>query len=151
MSEWRFRAAESTDAEAFSKWVAENDQIEPRDLLTALSHNNPTTIFFVVERDGKPILFAPFYCQMMLAYLGFNPDSDGKDRLKALQTMLDGAMGFAVQFGIHEIATLSKENYPVARWAVGHGFELESRQFFKFDINRVLSEAEAEPCAPVAE
>jgi hypothetical protein len=150
MSEIKFRLAVSDDAPAFSKWAAENPQIEQKDLIATLKAKNPTCLFFVAEEDGVAILFAPFYCQWTLAHLAFNPESTGKQKLRALNTMLHGAMAFAVQYGIREITTLSKKEYGVAKWAAANGFVEEERTQFKFDINKVLEEAKPE-CAPVAE
>lgn len=155
-TQWGFRLAEPADALAFSKWSAENPQIEPKDLLATLKKNNPTTVFFVVTKDGVPISFAPIYCQMALAYLGFNPESEGKDKLKSLEVMIDGVSAFAVGMGVREIVTLSKEEYGIAQWAVKHDFDLEPRQLFKLDINKILKQAEEETeakqlCAPAAE
>jgi hypothetical protein len=155
MSEWTFGLAEPADAPAFSKWAAENPQIEQKDLLAGMKSNNPTVITFAVRKDGVAVAFAPVYAQMILAHLGFNPESDGKDKLRALQMLTDGVMAFVVQFGVYEIATLSKEEYGVAKWAAAHGFEKDDRQFFKLDINKLLAQeagsVEAEKlCAPVA-
>jgi len=124
MSEWRFRLAEPADAEAFAKWSAENQQVEQTDLIAGMKKSNPTVLFFAVEKDGVVQAFAPLYLQMMLAHLGFNPEADNKDKLRAMQM------------------TMSKEEYPVAKWAVKHGFDLESRQAFKLDLNKILALAE---------
>lgn len=151
MSEWKFRLAEPTDAAAFSEWAGRNPLIDPKDLEASRTEKNPTVVFFAVEDDhGKVIAFAPIYCMMMLAHLGFNPDSSGEERKKAMQMLLDGAIAFAVQFGIREIGTLSKEEYPVARWGMKHGFDLEPRQFFKFDINKILEVAKDNPLCALA-
>ena len=136
---WKFRLAEPTDAEAFAEWTLSNPQIDPKDIEAAKRKNNPTVLYFVAEdSEGRVIAFAPLYWQMVLAHLVFNPEAEGKDRLHAMQVLLKGAIVQAAQIGIREIVTLSKENYPVAKWAVKHGFDLEPRQIFKFDINRVL-------------
>lgn len=135
---WTFRLAVPDDAEAFSKWAAENPHIDTKDLLAGTKKQNPTVLFFVVEKDGVVQLFAPVYLQMMLAFLGFNPEVDGKDRLHAMTTLADGVSALAVQFGVRELMVMSKPEYPVAQWAVKHDFDLEPRQAFKLDLNRVL-------------
>lgn len=139
MSEWRFRLAEPADAEAFSRWAVENPQIDRKDIEAGLKKNNPTSVMFAVEKDGVVVAFAPFYCQMTLAHLGFNPDAQVTEKLKALEVMLDGAIAWAVQYGVREITTLSREDYGVAKWAVAHGFEMDPRQQFKLDINKLLT------------
>lgn len=144
MSVWSFRLAEPADAEAFACWVAENPQIDPADIQAGLKKNNPTAVMFVVEKDGKVVSFAPLYCQMALAHLGFNPEALGSDRLESLNVMLDGVMAFAVQFGVREIVTLTDRKYPIAKWAEFKGFVPDGRQLFKFDINSVLKQAEPE-------
>jgi hypothetical protein len=155
-AKWDFRLAEPADAPAFSKWAAENPQIEQKDLLAALKKNNPTCVFFTATKDGVPISFAPVYCQMAVAHLAFNPESDGKDKLKSLEVLIDGVSAFAVQHGVREIVTLSKEDYGIAQWAMKHDFDLEPRQLFKLDINKILEQASKEDakgkqlCAPVA-
>ena len=139
---WTFRLATPSDAEAFAKWTAENPQIDPKDIEAGLKRNNPTVVVFAVEKDGVAVAFAPFYCQMTLAHLGFNPDSSASEKLRALNVMLDGATAFAVRFGVREITTMSRADYGVAQWAVRHGFEVDDRQLFKFDINTVLAGAQ---------
>jgi ABC-type amino acid transport substrate-binding protein len=136
--------AEPADAAAFTDWTCGNPQIDPKDAQAGLKKNNPTAVCFAVEDDkGKVVAFAPAYCQLTVAHLAFNPESDAEERKEALQWVLNGLMAFAVQFGIREITMTSKEKYPVAKWAVKHGFEPESRQLFLFNINKVLVEAEA--------
>lgn len=143
MSEWAWRLAEPADAEAFSKWVGENSQIDDADKLAALKANNPTVLWFAVTKDGVVQAFAPVYLQAVAAHLGFNPDADGKDKLRALQMLMDGVSGFMVQYGIREIAVLSKEEYPIAQWALKHDFDLDSRQLLKLDLNKLMAGVEA--------
>lgn len=141
MSEWEFRLAGPDDAESFAKWTAENPEIDDADKLSGMKSQNPTVLFFAVTKDGIVQAFAPVYLQMNVAHLGFNPAAEGKDKLRALQVLTDGVSGFAVQFGIREITTLSREEYPVAQWAVKHGFEVDGRQVLKLDLNKVMAEA----------
>lgn len=144
MSVLNFRLAEPRDAEAFSRWVSESQQVDAGDVKAASTKQNPTTLFFAVEDEtGEVVAFAPFYCQLALGYLAFNPAKNAAARKQALRTMLDGVMAFAVKMGLREITTLSKENYPVAKWAMDNGFEVDARQTFKFDINKVLATAPA--------
>ena len=142
---WNFRLAEPRDAAAFSKWSLENPQIDPADREAGTKKKNPTVIYFVAERDGEIVSFAPIYAQMVLPFLVFNPNANAKDRKDALQTLMSGVSAVAVQFGIREIVTLSKEKYPVARWALKNGFKLDSRQQLKWDLNEAM-----ESVAPVA-
>ena len=136
--EWVFRLAEASDAEAFTKWAFENPQIDPKDLVSATKKKNPTVVFFAVEKDGVVQAFAPLYCQMILSHLGFNPDAGGKDKLRAMQMLIDGVSAFADLYNVREIVTMTKENYPVAQWGMKHGFTLESRQVLKLDLNEVM-------------
>ena len=142
MSEWSFRCAQPADAEQFAKWAAENPQVDAADLLSARKTENPTVLFFAVEKDGVVQAFAPLYLQMHLPHLGFNPEADGKDKLRALQMMIDGVSAFAVQYGIREITTMSKDEYPIAQWALKHDFELEPRQLLKLNLTRLMEAAE---------
>jgi|SRR5579864_6717311 len=153
MSEVKFRLAEPADAEAFKSWVSASPEIDPRDVKAAAKKQNPSVLYFVAESPaGKVVAFAPVYVQYALAHLAFNPKANADERRQAMETLLNGVMAFAVQDGIREIVTLSKEEYPVAKWAMQHGFDLEPRQLLKFDINKVLAVAEEEnKCAPVAE
>src|SRR5690348_12881261 len=91
MSEWAFRLCEPADAPALAEFVAKNPQIDPADMQAALKSQNPTAVYFCVTKDGKPVAFAPFYCTMMLAHLGFDPDSRADDRQHALEMILRGA------------------------------------------------------------
>ena len=153
MSEVKFRLAEPADAEAFKSWVLASQDIDPKDIKAANKKQNPTAIYFVAESpEGKVVAFTPVYIQYVVAHLAFNPEANGRERLQAMETLTNGVMAFAAQYGIREIVTLSKEEYPVAKWALKHDFELEPRQLFKLDINKILAAAEEEnKCAPVAE
>jgi hypothetical protein len=152
MSEWVFRGAEPRDADAFAKWVENNSLIDPKDVTAAAKKNQPTVLYFVVEKDGVPVAFAPVYVQLAVAHMAFDPDAAGRDKLEAMQRLLNGTAAFANEFGIREIVTLSQENYPVARWALKHGFDLEPRQLLKFDLNKIFAVAEEESkCAVPAE
>jgi hypothetical protein len=142
---WSFRLAEPRDAEAFAAWSLGNPQIDPKDREAGTKKQNPTVIYFVAEHDGEIISFAPLYAQMVLPFLVFNPKSNAKDRKQALQTLMDGVSAVAVQFGIREIATLSKEKYPVAKWALKNKFKLDPRQTLKWNLNEAMESA-----APVA-
>lgn len=138
MSNWTFRFANPNDAEAFTKWALENPDVDRKDLFAATKQKNPTVLFFAVEKDGVVQAFAPLYAAMILSHLGFNPDATGKDKLRAMQMLIDGVSAFAVQYGIREIMTLSREEYPVAQWAMKHGFELEPRQVLKLNLNDAM-------------
>ena len=138
MSEWVFRQAKPEDAQSFAEWAAHNPQIDPKDLKAGTQKYNPTVLTFVAEKDGKAVAFAPVYMSAMLAHLGFDPASDGRDRLHSLQTLLDGLMAFYVQFGIRSITTLSKPEYPVAQWAMKHHFEKDGRDLFALNLNKEM-------------
>jgi len=139
---WNFRMAQPSDAEAFSRFVAENPQIDAQDVAAASKDKNPTVVYFVVEKDGVAVAFAPLYCSMTLAHLGLNPDARADDKMQALKMLIDGVSAFAVQYGVREITTLSKEEYPIARWAKRHGFDVDSRQLLRLDLNKILEQAE---------
>jgi hypothetical protein len=140
-NEWTFRLATPADAASFAKWIAENSSIDAVDKLAATHDQNPTVLWFVMEKDGIVQAFAPLYLQMTLPHLGFNPDAAAEDRKEALTRLMNGVSAFAVQFGIREITTLSKERYPIAKWAIAHGFDLDSRQVLKLDLNKVMASA----------
>lgn len=141
MSEWNFRLAEPTDAPAFAKWVAENEHIDDADKLAATRAQNPTVVWFVAEKNGVSVAFAPVYLQATVPHLGFNPETPAEDRKAAMRVLIDGVSGFMVQYGIREITTLSKERYPIARWATQNGFDQEARQVFKLDLNKLMAVA----------
>lgn len=140
---WDFRAAGPEDAESFAKWIAENPQIDEADKLSVLKANNPTVVWFCATKNGIVQSFAPVYLQAIVGHLGFNPDADGKDKLRSLQMLIDGVSGFMVQYGVREIVTMSKEEYPIAQWAMKHDFSLEPRQMLKLDLNKVMAQVEA--------
>jgi hypothetical protein len=129
-----FRFAQPSDSEAFAKWALENPKIPHKDILASLSVNNPTTVVLVIEKDGQPVLFAPFYCQLNLSYLGFNPDVVGKDRLRALEALKWVAASFAHHHGIREVTVQTAKDYPIGQWALKHGFKEEPRQTFKMRV-----------------
>lgn len=141
MSGWNFRLAEPADAPAFSKWVAENEHIDDADKLAATHDQNPTVLWFVAEKDGKPVGFAPVYLQGKVPHLGFDPESSADDRKAAMTVLMDGVSAFMVQYGVREIMTLSKERYPIARWALQNGFDQDTRQVFTLDLNKQMAAA----------
>lgn len=148
---WKFRLAVPSDAESFSKWVTTNPFIAPQDVAAAQKDKNPTVVYFAVENpDGVVVAFAPIYAQMVIAHLGFNPETTPEDRKAAMRLGLNGIIEFAALYGIREIVTLSKGEYPVAQWALDHGFDLEPRQLLRLDINKQAALAEEQNiCAPI--
>jgi hypothetical protein len=144
MSLWNFRLAEPRDAEAFAKWVTENPQIDPKDVESARKVNSPTVLTFVAEKDGVPIAFAPLHLVALLDHLAFSSDARASEKMQAMDVLKDGVSAFMVQFGIREIHTLSREGYPVAQWALKHGFDLEPRQLLRLDLNKILAAVEEE-------
>jgi hypothetical protein len=139
MSEWKFTLAQPSHAEAFASWAAQNGHIDQADLIAGTKTANPTVLVFAVEKDGVAIAFAPVYLSATLAHLGFNPDAEGRDKLRAMQMLTDGVSAMMVQYGIREIITLSKPEYPVAAWAVKHDFVFEPRQLLKLDLNKLMA------------
>ena len=146
MAEWTVRVAETGDAEDFANWVKSNNLIDPDDVLRTIKGNNPTCVHFVACLDGKPVAFAPVYAQTALAHLAFSPDARGTDKLRAMNVLLDFVTAFSHQLGIREITTRTKPEYPVAKWALAHGFEEDSREVLTYDINKqILEKAEVVP------
>jgi hypothetical protein len=141
-----FRFAQPSDAPAFVKWSTENGKIPHKDILASMSDNNPTAVFFVIEKDGVPVLFAPFYAQMILAYLGFNPEAGRKDRVDALESLKWVISQFAFDHGVHEITVQTSKDYPVGRWALKNGFVAEPRETFKMRVTPLI-----DPGAPKEE
>lgn len=139
MSAWEFRLAGPDDAAAFSKWIVENQQIPDADKLSALKKNNPTILWFCVTKDGVVQAFAPVYLQFSVPHLGFNPVTEGRDLAEGLQRLTDGIAGFAIQYGIREIVTLSEEKLPMVRWALKHDFGLDKRGTLKLNLNAVMA------------
>ncbi len=132
---YSIRFAEAKDSDAFVKWAMENPAIDPRDIADSLKENNPTCVVIVVERDDVPILFAPVFCTMQLAYLGFNPDRDDtREKAEALSEMLIVLQAFATLHGVRQINTLTSAEQMVAKWARKHGFEPETRQLYKHKV-----------------
>jgi len=133
-----FRFAQPSDTESFVKWSTENGKIPHKDIIAAMSANNPTVVFFVIEKDGVPVLFAPFYCQMVLAFLGFNPDARRKDRVDALESLKWVISQFAFDYGVREIAVNTSKDYPVGRWALKNGFVPDGRELFKMRVTPLI-------------
>lgn len=133
-----YRWANPSDTEAFVKWATGNNKIPHKDILASMHLNNPTCVFFVVEKDGVPILFAPFYFQMNLAFLGFNPDAGRRDRMNALAKMQEISTQWAQNYGVQELVVSTSKDYPVGRWALQNGFEPEPRETFKLRITPLI-------------
>lgn len=124
------RFATPGDAQAFAEWAVNNPDIPDKDIRAAMSENNPTVRYLVIEEDGFPLLYVPVYCAIRIAYLGFNPEADDREKIEAMNAMLKAIQAFAGNFGVKEIGTLTKEGYSVAKWAKKHGFEPDDRQLF---------------------
>jgi hypothetical protein len=133
-----YRWAEPSDAEAFSLWSSTNAKIPHKDVVATMSVNNPTCVYFVIEKNGVPLLFAPFYLQMLLGFLAFNPHAGRRDRINALEKMHEVSAGFASNLGIREVVVQTSPEYPVAKWAVKNGFEEEPRTTFKYRVTPLV-------------
>jgi hypothetical protein len=131
---YTFRFAEARDSETFAHWATNNALISKDDLLASLKQNNPTSVTLVIEKDGVPVVFAPFYCQMNLGFLGFNPDLQGRVRLQGLHALRNAVSAFAAMHGVREITVQSSDNYPVAQWALHNGFQGEKRKTFRMRL-----------------
>jgi hypothetical protein len=140
-AKWEFRLATAEDAPAFAEWVKWNLHIDPQDVKAGLKENNPTVIYFVATKDGKPVAFSPIYTAAIISHLGFDPFSEAEDRKKAMDVLHDGTMAFFVQFGIREIIALSDPKYGAAKYALKRGFEQDTRSVFRFDLNREMAKA----------
>jgi hypothetical protein len=124
------RLARNEDAETFAQWAVGNPDIPREDIEAAMRENNPTTMVFVVEQEGNPVLYLPFYCLINVAYFGFNPQATEREKIAAMNLMLSAVESFAMAFGIREIQGFSKEGYAMAKWAEHKGFKKEARQAF---------------------
>lgn len=134
-----FRFAVPEDAPAFADWAAKNPDIPVKDVKAALTENNPTCKVLIIESGGTPVLYVPVYCALRIAYLGFNPEiTNEKLRVGAMNAMLLYLRAFAKEFGVNEIDCLTKEGYPVARWAEKHGFEPENRQLYTAKVKPLV-------------
>ena len=136
---WKFRLAEARDSADFVQWTIANPLIDQKDVQAAKKKNNPTAMYFAVENaEGKIIGFVPIYLQILLAHLVFNPESTAAERKQGMAVGMEGLIHFAAGQGLREIVTMSKAEYPVAKWALANGFDLEERQLLKFEINKLL-------------
>ena len=70
MPKMTFRFAVPEDSEEFSRWVVKNRLVDRGDIKAATKEENPTTTYFVIERDGVPVLFVPSYLVQRIGYLG---------------------------------------------------------------------------------
>ena len=114
--EYTVRLAGADDSERFAKWIGGSTQIPVEDVKASLK---------------EVVLFAPLYAVARLAFIGFNPEAAGRERLKALDALKKASQAFWGMHGVNEIETLTMEDYPVAQWALKHGFTLERRQVVK--------------------
>lgn len=141
MSKFDFRLATPEDAPAFAKWISESRNIDPKDIKAGLKENNPTAVYFVVTKDDVPVLFAPCFCTMTLAHLGISQDAEPIDKAEAMEVLVDGLSAFAVQYGVRELITYTNSpEYPIAKWALNHGFDLDERKTLRLDINKLMRE-----------
>jgi hypothetical protein len=135
-NEWKIRLAEPSDAASFAEWVAAGigaGLIDPNDV--ADTQINPTTLYFVATKNGEPVAFAPCYLVTMLAHMGFDPQSAPRDRLRAMQVLIDAVSAFVRErLNVREIQTLTKSEYPIGAWSLKHGFKKDHRELFRFEI-----------------
>lgn len=131
MDEYTVRLAGAEDSERFAAWISSSTQIPIQDVKASLKENNPTSVTLVIEKNGEVILFAPTYALAMLAFIGFNPEAEGREKIKALDALKKAAQAFWGMHGVNEITTLTREDYPIAQWALKHEFVPESRQLLK--------------------
>ena len=134
--EMTVRVAQASDSEQFAQWIADSTHIPSEDVQDSLKESNPTSITLVIEENGKTILFAPTYAIALLGFIGFNPETDLRERVRALDAIKRAAQAFWGMYGVTEIATLTMEHYPIAQWALKHGFELDPRQIVKLKMKR---------------
>jgi len=130
MSALKWRFAQEGDAPLLAKWAAENRLIDPKDIEAANKEKNPTSTFFVVERDGVPVLALPGYLVLRIGYLIFNPEADKQTREDAMELMLTVLQAFAAEHAITTIDVLTRSGLPVAEWAREHGFTPDPRELF---------------------
>jgi hypothetical protein len=124
----RYRFLTAEDAPILAKWVAENPDIPLQDKRSLKNHQ--TTEAIAIEEDGEILLILPFYALLNIAFFGFNPEADGRKRIKAMNYALEVMEDFAKKFHINAIQGFSNPNYKIAQWSEKHGFELEERQAF---------------------
>jgi hypothetical protein len=137
----KFRLAEEKDAAAISRMVAESgNQIDPNDIQLGLRKNNPTAVYFVVERepDGVLIAFAPLVFVLHLCHLAFSQESRASEKIHAMQALLDGAVAFAEPYQVSRVQTLTVPAYGVAKWALAHGFVADDRTLLTLDTSKIL-------------
>lgn len=134
MSNWSFRFATAADAKQFAEWAASNPDIPECDIQSGTREQSPTTQYLIVEEDGEVVLCVPAFAVLRIAYLLFNPETTGRQRIEAMNKMRECLKGFAAMFGINSIETLSVEGYPVAKWAEKHDFKVETRQLFSLTV-----------------
>src|ERR1700676_2129427 len=137
---WNFRLAGPDDSESIAKWVAENPQIDPKDILNGMKKNQPTVLWFVAENNGVTVAAAPVFLSAVLAHLAFNPDARASEKMQAMDVLKDGVTAFMAQFGIRSISTQSNPGYPIAKWALAHDFEMDERNTFVLDLNKQMVE-----------
>jgi hypothetical protein len=132
MKEPTVRIAEAKDSEPFAKWIGESTQIPMEDVQASLKENNPTSVTLVIEdENGKVILFVPTYAVAMVGFIGFNPEATERERVKGLHAMKKSLQAFWAMHGVTEIDTLTREDYPVAKWAMHNQFDVEPRQLLR--------------------
>jgi hypothetical protein len=116
------------DAEILARWAASNPDIPVEDARSLKNHQ--TTEAIAIEEDGEILLILPFYAVMQVAFFGFNPEADGRKRIKAMNFALQVVEKFCSDYRINAIQGFSNPKYKIAEWSVKHGFELEDRQAF---------------------
>jgi hypothetical protein len=127
-----FRSATPEDVPAFVEWVANNPDIPREDAL--LIGKNPTSTIIVIEKEGKPLLFLPFFALINVAFFGFNPEANARERIAAMEKALEALTAFAKHFNIAAIQGFSKKEYLMAQWALKKGFKEEPRTAFILEI-----------------
>jgi len=136
MSTYTFRLCEQKDAEWMTAALA-NPQISTEEVRAGSKDASPLVTYWMVECDGRPIVFAPLVPYWAFAHLGFSDDSSAEERKQALQTLVAGVASLALSVGVRELTALTLPEFPVAQYACSQlGFEWESRKLIRRDLNK---------------
>lgn len=128
------RLMNESDIEELSHWATDNPDI-PQEDKRVLDY--PSAITICVEKDGKPIMYAPLHFQLFIGFLGFEPDMPPTDKARALKEAMAAARRLCKAMQVREIHVATKSEYPMGKWALKHGFKDSEKNDLYLEVNSV--------------
>lgn len=131
----KVRFATPEEIPTLADWAYNNQDI-PQEDLDALE-NCQIPMILVVEVNGQPELFLPLLPAVTIAFLGFRPDGDLRNKAIALREMRQALGRFLEGLKIDNAYVFTKAEYPMGKWALKNGFKQKEKDGFTLERTHV--------------